>query len=156
MLAEVGQLIARVRARFTVDSKGYKGTVTRVVAADEPGAADPYDCTCVADYTNSGGVLRPGIAIPLCRKCLERKFGEMEVIAGIGRNDTIPGRTPVSTILSPLEPLPSLPESRYRYLVCSECKLHGKARTFRTAEGFADHLKNYHGAKDGDAVERLT
>lgn len=156
MLAEVGQLIARVRARFTVDSKDYKGTLTRVAAPDEPGAADPYECTCVADYTTGGGVLRPGIAIPLCRCCLERKFGEMEVTAGIDRSEEIPGRTPVSTILSPLELLPSLPASPYRYIVCSECKMRGKARTFRTAKGFADHLKNYHGAKDGDAVERLT
>jgi hypothetical protein len=44
------------------------------------------------------------------------------------------------------------PYAKFR---CGECKKSGKERTFRAVTGFTDHLKNYHGAKDGDAVERL-
>lgn len=146
MRAEVGNLVARIRARFTVDSKEYKGTLRNVVEPDEPGVVDSYACTCVVEYIKGGGVVRHGSVIPHCQKCLERQLGIMDAVTGAAA--IAPDRTPAGTIAQ-------LDAAPYRSIACVTCEKQGKHRTFRTAGGFADHLKNYHGAKDGDAVERL-
>ncbi len=142
----LGYMIARVKARFAVNSADYKGTIRGPAEPEKCVDGDP--CTCVADFFKGGGVVRPGMVIPHRSTCLKRQLGIMDAVTGLNRGVTMPDRIPASTYAQ-------IEEMERRRLGRVECKKNGKFRSFRTAEGFADHLKNYHGAKDGDAVERV-